>query len=155
AHRNESGYLRTSSKTVSTATLHQPTSPYLRPPSPRGEGTRSGGRGSLMPEGLFADPASGPALASRGSRVSRRFLQQLPPGHGGPRHWRFGPPAAQGPRARLPGHDHWPLGRHGVTVNLQDQTRGMTVEVHDVRSDHHLPTKLPTRQATVAESVPD
>jgi hypothetical protein len=22
-------------------------------------------------------------------------------------------------------------------VNLQDQTRGMTVEVHDVRSDHH------------------
>src|SRR5271157_3368737 len=66
-----------------------------------------------MPEGLFADPASGPALASRGSRVSRRFLQQLPPGHGGLRHWRFGPPAAQGPRARLPGHDHWPLGRHG------------------------------------------
>src|SRR5271157_2393473 len=48
-----------------------------------------------------------------GSRVSRRFLQQLPPGHGGPRHWRFGPPAAQGPRARLPGHDHCPLGRHG------------------------------------------
>src|SRR5271157_3694397 len=42
-----------------------------------------------------------------------------------------------------------------VAVNLQDQTRGMTVEVHDVRSDHHLPTKLPTRQATVAESVPD
>src|SRR5208283_498698 len=43
AHRNESGYLRTSSKTVSIATLHQPTSPYLRPPSPGGEGTRRGG----------------------------------------------------------------------------------------------------------------
>ena len=43
AHRNESGYLRTSSKTVSIATLHQPSSPYLRPPSPGGEGTRSGG----------------------------------------------------------------------------------------------------------------
>src|SRR5271157_220841 len=42
-----------------------------------------------------------------------------------------------------------------VAVNLQNQTRGMTVEVHDVRSDHHLPTKLPTRQATVAESLPD
>src|SRR5208337_3357499 len=41
-----------------------------------------------------------------------------------------------------------------VAVNLQDQTRGKTVEVHDVRSDHHLPRKLPTRQATVAESVP-
>src|SRR5271157_4798420 len=66
-----------------------------------------------MPEGLFADPASGPALASRGSRVSWRFLQQLPPGHGGPRHWRFGPPPAQGPRARLAGHDHWSLARHG------------------------------------------
>src|SRR5208337_3273277 len=30
--------LRTSSKTVSIATLHQPTSPYLRPPSPGGRG---------------------------------------------------------------------------------------------------------------------
>src|SRR5208337_4539793 len=95
-----------------------------------------------MPEGLFADPASGPALASRGSRVSRRFLQQLPPGHGGPRHWRFGPPA---PKALEPG---FPGTITGPSV-------GMTVEVHDVRSDHHLPTKLPTRQATVAESVPD
>jgi len=75
--------------------------PAFGHPLPAGEGSRSGGCGSLMPERLFADPASGPALASRGSRVSRRFLQQLPPAHGGPRHWRFGPPPAQGPRARL------------------------------------------------------
>src|SRR5271157_4221677 len=55
----------------------------------------------------------------------------------------------------LPGTITGPSGGMAVAVNLQDQTGGMTVEVHDVRSDHHLPRKLPARQATVAESVPD
>src|SRR5208337_1117406 len=48
--------LRTSSKTVSIATLHQPTSPYLRPPSPGGRGNaqrrmRGQAFGYLLPPG--------------------------------------------------------------------------------------------------------
>src|SRR5208337_147704 len=78
AHRNESGYLRTSSKTVSIATLHQPTSPYLRPPSPGGGRCRAaadegGGRASAStaPHPAFGPtPQAGfpPLPAGEGSR---------------------------------------------------------------------------------------
>src|SRR5208283_4179113 len=45
---------------VSIATLHQPSSPYLRPPSPGGEGTRSGGlRGQAF--GYLLPPGEGAA----------------------------------------------------------------------------------------------
>src|SRR5208337_4633517 len=271
AHRNESGYLRTSSKTVSIATLHQPTSPYLRPPLPAGEGTRSGGlRGAGLrlpsPAGrrcrAAADEGGGGASAStaphrafgptpqagfpplpagegtrsgglRGaglrlpSPAGRRCRAAADEGGAGPRPVppltgpsarprKRGSPRSrrereraaadeghscrrdcslirlQGLRSHLVGAEYLgdsfnnslqamedlvigdsdhpqpkalepgfpatitgPSVGMAVAVNLQDQTRGMTVEVHDVRSDHHLPRKLPTRQATVAESVPD
>jgi len=109
-----------------------------------------------MPEGLFADPASGPALASRGSQYlgdsfnnSLQAMEDLV----------IGDSDHPQPKALEPGFAGTITGPSvgmAVAVNLQDQTRGMTVEVHDVRSDHHhLPTKLATRQARVAESVPD
>jgi len=104
---------------------------------------------------LFADPASGPALASRGSQYlgdsfnnSLQAMEDLV----------IGDSDHPQPKALEPGFAGTITGPSvgmAVAVNLQDQTRGMTVEVHDVGSDHHLPTKLPTRQARVAESVPD
>src|SRR5208337_2152383 len=188
-------------------------SPYLRPPSPGGEGTRSGGlRGAGLrlpsPAGRRcraaadeggAGPRPVPPLTrpsarprKRGSPLSRRERDRAAADEGHSCRRDCSLIRLQGLRSHLVGaeylgdsfnnslqamedlvigdSDHPQPKAHepgfpatitgpsvgmAVAVNLQDQTRGMTVEVHDVRSDHHLPTKLPTRQATVAESLPD
>src|SRR5208337_5604088 len=54
AHRNESGYLMTCSRTVSIATLHQPTSPYVRPPSPPGRRCRAAADEGGRPSATFS-----------------------------------------------------------------------------------------------------
>src|SRR5208283_742071 len=159
-----------------TATLHQPTSPYLRPPSPGGEGTRSGGlRGAGLrlpsPAGRRCRAAADEGHSCRRdcSLIRLQGLRSLLVGAEylgdsfnnslqAMEDLVIGDSDHPQPKALEPGFPATVTGPSvgmAVAVNLQDQTRGMTVEVHDVRSDHHLPTKLPTRQATVAESVPD
>src|SRR5208283_4825893 len=78
AHRNESGYLKTSSKIVSIATLHQPPHPTFGHLLPLGEGAAQrrmrGGQGLGQ-----SHPSPGLRPPSPGGRGTKSLL---PPGEG-------------------------------------------------------------------------